>query len=355
MKALFLRENQVLSLEETARPMIERSSDVIVRVTAAAICASDVHFWKGEVPCVPNFILGHEFVGVVEEAGADVKRFPPGTRVAVPAMPFCGTCSGCRKGEYFKCRVSSMFGWRTPRANLAGGQAELVRVPFADNCLLPIPDSVADKQALFVGDILSTAYFGVTNGELTPGQDVAIFGAGPVGLCAVACARLFSPGRIILVDMEDNRLEMGSKMGATHTINASREEAVKTIKMITGKRGVDVSLDAVGLPSTLDDCINATTPGGIISNVGVGPSMFKVNIGGMFMKNLTFKTGLVNLNQMDRLMRLIEEGRLDVTPIITHEVSLDNIVEGYQMFADRADNCIKVMVVPGGKEKQVSR
>lgn len=352
MKALFLRENHVLSLEETAKPAIEIGSDVIVRVTAAAICASDIHFWKGEAPCVPDFILGHEFVGVVEEVGPEVKRFLPGTRVAVPALPFCGTCSGCRKGEYFKCRASSMFGWRTPKANLAGAQAELVRVPFADNCLVPIPDRVTDKQALFVGDILSTAYFGVTNGDLSPGQDIAIFGAGPVGLCAVACARLFSPARIILIDLEDYRLEMGRKMGATHIINASREEAVKTIKAITGKRGVDVALDAVGLPSTLEDCIKATTPGGIISNVGVGPSVFKVNVGTMFMKNLTFKTGLVNLNQMDRLMKLIEEGRLDVSPIITHEIPLGDIIDGYQMFADRADNCIKVMIVPGEKEKQ---
>ncbi|MGE5454714.1 MAG: zinc-dependent alcohol dehydrogenase, partial [Methylocystaceae bacterium] len=335
-----------LSLEETAKPTLENAGDVIVKVTAAAICASDIHLWKGEVPSVPNYILGHEFIGVIDEAGSGVKHFPPGTRVAVPAIPFCGTCAACQEGEYFRCRESHMFGWRTPKANLPGGQAEYVRVPYADHCLVPIPETVTDKQALLTGDILSTAYFGIINGKLEPGQDIAIFGAGPVGLCAVACARLFSPARIILIDLEDNRLEMGKRLGATHTLNPSQDDVLPAIKAITGKRGVDVSLDAVGIPSTLDDSIKATTPGGIISNVGLGPSAFKVNMGLMFMKNLTYKTGFVNLNQMQRLMKLIASGQLDVTPIITHLMPLDDIIAGYQMFAERADNCIKILITP---------
>ncbi|MGE5390139.1 MAG: zinc-dependent alcohol dehydrogenase [Deltaproteobacteria bacterium] len=346
MKALFLKENNQLVLEETAKPEIIDDGDVIVKVTAGTICGSDLHFWKGHLYYVPDFILGHEFVGMIDQVGAKVKRFKPGDRVAVPAIPFCGTCAGCRTGDTYKCTSSTMFGWRTHRGNLAGGQAEFVRVPFADVGLVPIPDSVTDKEALLVGDILSTGYFGVTNGKLKPGDDIAIFGAGPVGLCAVACAKLFTPGRIILVDYEDNRLEMGKRLGATHLLNPSQCEVIKEIKKITGKRGVDVSLDAVGLPSTMQDCIDATTQGGIISNVGVGPMSFEVSVGKMMLKNLSFTTGLVNLDQMGRLMKLIELKHLDLTPIITHEMPLSRIIDAYHMFADKEDGCIKVMIVP---------
>lgn len=345
MKALFFKDKHQIALEETGRPVLENSDDVIVKVTASAICGSDIHLLEGIVASVPNYILGHEFVGIIEKAGQDVKRFKPGSRVAVPAIPFCGTCSGCLKGEYFQCRGSSMFGWRTPRANLAGAQSEYVRVPYADVCLVPIPNSVSDRQALLVGDVLSTAYFGITNANLEPGQDIAIFGAGPVGLCCVACAKLFSPGRIILVDLQDNRLDMGQRLGATHTLNANQVDVRKEIKSIT-RRGVDVALDAVGLPSTMEDCIQTTAIGGIISNLAVGNPSFEVNMGTMFMKNLSFKTGFVNLNQMERLMKLIELGRLDVSPLITHEMPLDNIVEAYRIFANREDNCIKIMIKP---------
>lgn len=345
MKALYLRDNHVLSLEETENPVIETDGDVIVKVTAAAICGSDIHFWEGKAFSVPNFILGHEFVGVIHETGSAVRRFKPGDRVAVPAIPYCGACDGCKQSEVYKCRQSSMFGWRTPKANLSGGQAEYVRVPYAEVGLVPIPDHVTDKQALLVGDILSTAYFAVTNGAVKPGDDVAIFGAGPVGLCAVACARLFTPGRIILVDLEDNRLAMGERLGATHLLNPKRDEVAKQIRSIT-RRGVDLSIDAVGIPAILEDCINVTAKGGIISVAGVGPAVFNVNMGAMFMKNLTLKTGFVNLNQMDRLMKLIALGKLDVSPIITHEMPLDDIVEAYRVFAEREDGCIKVMIKP---------
>lgn len=344
MKALFLRDNQQLSLEETERPVIQDQGDTLVRVTASAICGSDVHFWKGEAPYIPNFILGHEFIGIIEEAGSEVENFKPGDRVAVPAAPYCGSCSECRQGKYYQCKRTVMFGWQTPKGYLPGGQAEYVRVPFSDACLVPIPDSVTDKQALLTGDILSTAYFGVTNGNLQPGDDIAIFGAGPVGLCAVACARLFTPGRIILVDYEDYRLEKGAQLGADVLLNPSRDKAVSQIKFITRGKGVQVAVDAVGLPSTLDDCIRALTPGGILSAVGVGPQSFPVAMGKMFTKNLTLKSGFVPLSQMDRLMKLIELGKLDVNSIITHEIKIDQIIEGYQMFANKEDGCIKVMI-----------
>lgn len=345
MKALFLRENKQLSLEETESPVIRDDGDIIVRVTASSICGSDIHFWKGSLPVVPDFILGHEFVGVVEEAGRGVRRFKPGDRVSVPANPYCGVCSKCKEGRVYACRLNAMFGGGKLTGDLPGAQAEYVRVPAADACVVPIPDHVSDKAALLVGDVLSTGHFAVLNGSPRPGDDIAIFGAGPVGLCALASAALFSPARIFLVDVEDYRLEMGRRLGATHVFNAKEVGAAKEIKAITGGRGVDLAIDAVGQPSILNECISCTTKGGVISLVGIGAPMVDFPVGKFLLKNLTLKAGLVPLTQMDRLMKLIAEDRLDVTPLITHEIKLSDILEGYRIFGNREDNCIKVMVV----------
>lgn len=347
MKALFLRENHQLSLEETEKPVLTDETDVIVRVTASSICGSDVHFWRGEVPSYPNFIIGHEFIGVIEKAGSKVSRFKAGDRVSVPAAPFCSACSNCKEGKVYACTSGrGMFGGGGVAGDLPGAQAELVRVPFADACLVSIPDTVTDKQALLVGDILSTGYFAVTNGSVQPGEDIVIFGAGPVGLCAVACAGLFSPARLIVVDTEENRLEMGLHLGATHVLNPQKGGDAKEIRRLTGGHGADLAIDAVGLPVTFKQCIESACRGGTVSMVGIGPPVIEFPVAKFFFKNLTLKTGYVPLNQMDRLMKLIETGQLDVSPLITHQVRLSNIVEAYEMFADKQDGCIKVMVLP---------
>lgn len=346
MKALFLRDNKVLSLEDTEKPVLKGPQDVIVKVTASAICGSDIHFWQGGLPCLPGFILGHEFVGVIEEAGENVRLFKPGDRVAVPANPYCGVCPNCKEGKVYACAMKSMFGGGKLLGDLPGAQAEYVRVPVADACLVPIPDSVSDRAALLVGDVLSTGYFAALNGSLQPGADIAIFGAGPVGLCALACARLFSPARIFLVDLEDYRLELGLSMGATLAINSGRQRAVREIKSLTGGRGVDLVIDAVGIQDTFADAISCAAEGGVVSMVGIGPPVINFPVAKFFFKNLTLKAGLVPLTNMSRLMRLIEEGRLDVTPLFTHEVKLSNIIEGYRIFKEKEDNCVKVMVVP---------
>lgn len=347
MKALFLRDNNQLSLEDTDKPVIIDDGDVILKVTASAICGSDIHFWEGKIPSVPNFILGHEFVGVIEEAGKGVKRLKVGDRVAVPANPFCGRCPNCREGKVHACLKKRMFGGGKLLGDMSGAQAEYVRVPDAETGLVPIPDNVSDKAALLVGDVLSTGYFAVTNGNPRPGDDIAIFGAGPVGLCALASARLFSPARLILVDMEDYRLEVGLSMGATHVFNPGKSSVVREIKGVTGGRGVNLAIDAVGIPDTVSECMSCTVNSGVVSVVGIGPPEINFPIGTLFLKNLTLKAGIVPLSNMGRLMKLIAQGRLDVTPLITHRISLNNIIEGYHMFRDREDKCIKVMVVPG--------
>jgi alcohol dehydrogenase len=315
-------------------------------VTESAFCGSVFHFWFGEMPVIPDFILGHEFVAKITAIGPGVKRFKVNDRVAVPAIPYCGTCAACKRGDHHQCSESIMFGWRTRMGNLAGAQAEFVRVPHADACLVSIPDTVSDKKALFVGDILSTAYFGVTNGQPQPGDDIVIFGAGPVGLCAVACARLYTPSRILLVDLEEYRLDMGKRLGASHVLNPKEVDVVKEIRRITNKRGADICLDAVGLPSTLDQSTRAVKAGGVVSIIGIGPAKFEVNMGRVFMKNITLKTGVVPLDDMDRLMKLIEFNLLNLEPIITHELPLSQIIDGYKLFAEHRDQCIKVMVVP---------
>lgn len=347
MKALFLREQQQLSLEDTPDPTLQDGGDVIVRVTASSICGSDVHFWKGHLPSIPDFILGHEFVGEIIEVGSQVRSFQKGDRVAVPANPFCGTCVNCQAGRVNNClTVKGMFGAGLMLGNLPGAQAHYVRVPHADACLAKIPPSVDDKAALLVGDVLSTGLFAIENGSPRPGDNIAVFGAGPVGLCAVACARLFSPAKIFLVDIEDYRLEVGAQLGATHLLNPERVNVVKEIKAATLGVGVNLTVDAVGLPSILKDCITCTAPGGTVSVVGMGTASLEFPMMKFMLKNLTLRGGLVPLVNMKRLLTLIEEKRLDVTPLITHTIKLEQIIEGYHMFADKKDNCIKVMVVP---------
>ncbi len=346
IKALFLRENLKLSLEETPKPVIVESGDIIVKVTASSICGSDIHFITGEVPLEPDFIIGHEGVGVVEEVGSQVKTVKPGDRVVIPYMVSCGACSECLAGRVYACTADLQFGVGKARGDLPGLQAEYVRVPFAESSVVKIPDSVTDREALFVGDILSTGYIGVINGKIQPGDDVAIFGAGPVGLCTVACAKLFSPSRIILVDLENYRLEAGKLLGATHTINARSLRAGSEIRRLTGGVGVQATIEATGSEVAVDDCLACTAKGGIVSAIGMTPFNIKLAMGKVFYKNLTMISGYTSLHEMRRLVKLLEHRQLDLTSLITHEVPFSNILEGYRIFQNRLDNCIKVVIVP---------
>lgn len=348
IKALFLNEDLTLSLEETEKPTLQNPTDVIIKVSAASICGSDIHFITGEVALYPNdrFIIGHEGVGVVEEVGSMVTKFKPGDRVAIPAGIACGDCIQCREGRIYACEMNTLFGHGRIKGNLPGLQSEYVRMPLADRNLVHIPDSVTDKEVLLVGDVLSTGYIGVINGKPKPGEDIAIFGAGPVGLCAVASAKLFSPSRIILVDLEDYRLEAGLKLGATHVINAASTNAAKEVMKITKGVGAQVSVDAAAFPETINNCLACTAKGGTVSVIGISPWKIEFNMGRMFFNNLTLVSGYTSLHEMEHLVKMIEFKRLDTTPIITHEFKLSNILEAYRVFQNRLDNCIKVMIVP---------
>lgn len=346
MLAAVVKGINQIALGVVPEPEIKNPTDVIIRVTATAICTSDVHIVEGYFPPSPPFIIGHEFIGVVEEVGGAVNSFKKGDRVAVPPAPYCGKCINCRKGFYAQCYNSAIFGSGASWGDLSGGLAEFVRVPHADISLVPIPDQIIDEQAVLVGDMLSTGYYAVDNCQLRPGDTVAVFGAGPVGLCAVHTARLFGPSRIILVDLLPDRLEIGVKMGATDVINSGQEDVVSKVMEITGGRGVSAAIEAVGSPVTVNAASQVLGVGGTLSIVGLFPGSIEFPIQDLLMKNVTIKAGLAQLGNMQRLMELVKCGKLDTSPLITHKMPLKDFEKAYDIFKGKKENVIKIIMVP---------
>jgi len=358
MKAVVFEEINKVAVVDVDRPTLHDSDDAIIRVTLTSVCGSDIHMVHGAAPMMPGTVLGHEFVGVIEELGERVEGFEIGDRVAVACTVQCGKCEMCLKGLPAKCANGAIFGCGPMAGNLAGAQTEYVRVPFAQFAMQKIPDGLTDEQVILVGDILSTGYFGVTNGKTAPGDAVAIFGAGPVGLCATACATLFSPSKLIVVDPVANRLEMAKKLGATHTIDPSNADAVYEIRELTGgapqdlleefsnRSGADVVIEAVGMKATFDACFQAVRPGGNVSIVGVFEESQEILMPQLCIKNIGVTMGLVNVVHMGRLLKIIDAGLLDMTPIITHTMPLSEGVKAYEMFEKRLDNVIKIALMP---------
>jgi alcohol dehydrogenase len=358
MKAIVFEEVGKVKVDDVAKPTLQDAADAIVKVTLTTICGSDIHVINGAAPMPPGFVLGHEFVGVIEELGDRIDGFEVGDRVAVTATPNCGKCEMCIKGLPAKCVKGGIFGCGPMLGNFGGSQAEYVRVPFAQFGMHKIPEGLTDEQVLLVGDILSTGYFAVINGNTTPGDAVAIFGGGPVGLCATACAKLFSPSKVIVVDPIENRREVAGMMGATHTIDPTQVDAVHEIKELTGgaptdvlaemrsRSGADVAIEAVGIKATFDAAFQAVRPGGNVSIVGVFEEAQELPMPQLCLKNIGATMGLVNVVHMSRLLKIIDAGLLDTTPLITHTMSLDKGVEAYELFEKRLDNVIKVALKP---------
>ena len=352
MRAVVYRGPGDIRLETVPEPMLHDPKDAIVRVTAASICGSDLHVLHGLMPKMePGSIIGHEFVGVVESAGTAVDRFEPGDRVVGPAAVWCGRCRACRKGLLSACENGAIFGNGPLFGALDGAQADYVRVPFANVTLQPIPDGLADEQVIFAGDILPTGYSAVAglapgSRGVRPGDSVVIFGAGPVGLCAVASARVFEPARIIVVDMETYRLEMAGRLGADLVIDASTEDVRKLVKEATDGWGADYVVEAVGKQETLANAVAVAAPGAAISVVGVFQQPVPVNAPRMLAKNLTLTIGMGDLGRIKELIDLIAAGRLDLTPLITHRLPLAEAVRAYEIFEKRTDGAVKVLLTP---------
>lgn len=346
MKGLVYEKLGQVKLKEVEKPELRDDTDAIIRVTMTTICGSDVHLVHGHIPTTPGYVLGHEYVGIVEKVGSKVENVKPGDRVTGPAAPFCGQCENCRNGYLAQCMRGGIHGSGKEFGNITGSMSEYVRVPFADVNLVRIPDDLTDEQVLFTGDILSTGYFAADKGDIQIGDRVVIFGAGPVGLCAVQSARLFNPGDIILVDIDPFRLEMGKQLGATQIIRADQEDVVKRIGELTEGKGADVAIEAVGLESTLQQAVRCVGVGGRVSIVGIFGQNVELPMPEIFMKNIKIEMGLSYLGHMKRLIRMIQLGELDLTPLITHRMKLSELEQAYQLFENRSENVVKVVLTP---------
>jgi alcohol dehydrogenase len=347
MQAVVFKGIEQLVLEEVPEPQLQENSDVLVGVTAAAICGSDIHIKHGLIPGVaPGTIMGHEFVGVIDQTGSEVTRFKPGDRVAAPASVWCGICPACRRGEVQYCITGGVWGGgELFNMQLSGVQTSAVRVPFADMCLTPVPDGVPDEQAVFVGDVFSTGYHAAHEGNITMGDTVVIFGCGPIGLAALVSAWQFGPKQVLAVDMLPNRLALAKHFGG-EPIDASQGSVVEQIQKAAGGTEADVVIEAVGSQETFSDALRSVRRGGTVSVVGLFPGSVDFPLQDLALSGLRLSMGLGNLSRMNQLMALLESGRVDLSPLVTHTFSLDDALEAYDLFEHHKEKCIKVVLKP---------
>lgn len=346
MKAVVYKGNGEICLEERERPKLLDDRDALVEVTLTTVCSSDIHIKHGAVPrAVPGTILGHEFVGRVVETGAAVKKVKPGDRVAVNVETFCGECYFCKRGFVNNC-ADQHGGWALG-CRIDGGQAEYARIPFADNGLTVIPDSVTDEQALFVGDILSTGFWAAKLGELQPGDTVAVIGAGPTGLCTMMCARLYTPAKIIAIDTDEHRLALAKERGlADVTLVPGKDDILDAILGMTENRGADVVFEVAGGEDTFTLAWKLARPNAIVVVVAMYEKSQILPLPDMYGKNLVFKTGGVDGRYCQEIMDLIEAGRLDASFLITHRCRLDEILTAYDVFEHKKEHVVKYAVFP---------
>ena len=346
MKAVVYKGNGEIVFEECPMPVILDEKDAVIEVTLTTICSSDIHIKHGAVPrAVPGTILGHEFVGRVVETGKAVKRVKPGDRVAVNVETFCGECFFCKRGYVNNC-TDEHGGWALG-CRIDGGQAEYVRIPFADNGLTVIPGNVTDEQALFNGDILSTGYWAAKIGEIKPADTVAVIGAGPTGLCTMLCARLYTPAKIIAIDTDEFRLDLAKGRGvADITLVPGRDDMEAVIHAITGGRGADTVFEAAGGKDTFQTAWKIARPNAVVAVVAMYEEPQVLPLPDMYGKNLVFKTGGVDGSYCREIMDLTACGKLDSSFLITHRCGLDDIMAAYDVFENKKDHVIKYAVRP---------
>ena len=344
MKAVVYVENGRFEVQDRPRPVIRDPRDAIVRVTTASICTSDLHIRAGAVPrAVPGTVIGHEFVGVVEELGPGVRGFEVGDRVAVNVETFCGHCFFCRRGWVNNC-TDPAGGWAMG-CRIYGAQAEYVRVPYADNGMIRIPDHVTDEQALFTGDLLSTGYWAADIGEVSEGDTVAIIGAGPTGICTAMCVRMRNPARIVMIDVQRERLDFALQHGlADDVVCVPEEDPEAFLKSATDGRGADVVMEVAGGRDTFQTAWRIARPNAVVVVVAMYEEPQVIPLPDMYGKNLVFKTGGVDASHCQEIMDLIAEGRIDPSVLVTHRFGFDDIMEAYDLFANHRDGVMKVAV-----------
>lgn len=344
MKALVYQGPGSKSWKEVPDPTLQADTDAIVRVDVTTICGTDLHILKGDTPEVTaGRILGHEAVGTVEQIGTGVKNAKVGDRVLVSCISACGVCQYCRDGRYGQCLGGG--GWILGHL-IDGTQAELVRVPFADTSTYPVPRGVSDEEILMVADILPTAYeVGVLNGHVQPGDTVAVVGAGPIGLSAITGARLFSPSSIIAIDLADARLDAAKRFGADQTFNNTAADAVAFVQSLTDGLGVDVAIEAVGVPATFELCAKLVRPGGRVANIGVHGKPATLHLESLWTRDVTITTGLVDTYSTPMLLKLVASHQVNVTDFATHHFALADIEAAYDTYARAGETgAIKVVL-----------
>jgi S-(hydroxymethyl)glutathione dehydrogenase/alcohol dehydrogenase len=385
MKAVVFHKPKDMRVDTVDDPRIEDSRDVILKVTSTAICGSDLHIYNGYFPQVKNLIMGHEFMGIVEEIGSGVSNLRVGDRVVVPFPIACGTCHFCNmelpthcehsnpenygpEGELLKGKGGGLFGYTDLYGGYSGGQAEYVRVPYADFGPRKISDALTDDQALFLTDIFPTGWTAIDWAELKGGETVAVFGCGPVGIMAMKSAWLRGAGRVIAVDIQDYRLEMARKAANVETINGKDVDAVERIRELTNGYGADVCVDAVGMEAdhsiwasakniiqgemgsmkVLQRCFDAVRRGGTVTVVGVyGTPFDNFPLHQWFDKGIKMRGGQAPVQKyIDHLISLVETGKVTLEDIITHKVPLSEASKMYDIFNNKEDNCVKVVLKP---------
>jgi alcohol dehydrogenase len=346
MKALVYHGPGQRGWDTVADPTIIDPTDAIVRIDTSTICGTDLHILKGDLPLTdPGTVLGHEAVGTVQEIGDAVSTVAVGDRVLMSCVSSCGRCRFCKEGRYGQCLGGGgwIFGYR-----IDGLQAEFARVPFADTSVYKVPEQLSDEQVLFLADILPTSFeVGVLNGMVSPGDVVAVVGAGPIGLAAILTATLYTPGRIVAIDLADSRLESATRFGADMTINNGREDAVAAIMELTDGLGADVAFEAVGVPQTFELAAELIRPGGRVANIGVHGKPVTLHLESLWTRDVTITTGLVDTYSIPQLMRLVASGRLDPSLFATHRFGLEDTMDAYDVFADAANSGALKVVLQG--------
>lgn len=344
MKALVYHGPGKRALEDKPKPVIQASTDAIVKITKTTICGTDLHIMKGDVPTVTDGrILGHEGVGVVDQVGAGVSTFKAGDRVLLSCITSCGKCGNCKKGMYSHCENGG--GWIL--GNLIDGtQAEYVRIPFADNSMYPIPAGADEEALVMLSDILPTGFeCGVLNGQVKPGDTVAIVGGGPIGLAALLTAQFYSPAEIIMVDIDANRLEVAKRFGATQVVDNSDGKAAEKVMSLTGNRGVDVAIEALGMAVSFDVCQAVVAAGGHIANIGVHGKAVQLNMDKLWDRNITLTTRLVDTVTTPMLLKTVTSGKVQPKNLITHHFALDDVMKAYDTFGNAMkERALKVII-----------
>ena len=343
MKALVFKAINEKCLEERPKPTIQLPTDAIVKITKTTLCGTDLHIIKGDVAtCKPGTILGHEGVGTIDAIGAGVTVFKEGDKVIISCISACGRCEYCRKGMFSHCTTG---GWVLGNS-IDGTQAEYVRIPHADTSLYPIPEDLDEEALVMLSDILPTGFeCGVLSGKVDVGLTVAIVGSGPIGLAALLTAQFYSPAEIIMIDIDDNRLAISKKFGATATVNSADGNAATQVMNITYGRGVDTAIEAVGIPATFELCENIIAPGGTIANVGVHGCKVDLHLEKLWSHNISITTRLVDTVSIPMLLKTVQSKRIDPKALITHHFKIDKIMEAYDTFSKAADSkALKVII-----------